>query len=241
MPLAIVSLLAGMLTILSPCVLPLLPVIVGGSVSGNKNKYYPYIITASLALSVISFTLLFKYSTFFIDVSPHFWTYVSGGLIFIFGILFIFPNIWESLSAKIHFNSNANKLLGKSAKQSGILAPILMGMALGPVFSSCSPTYGIIIATILPVSFSTGLGYLIFYAVGLAIMLLSISLIGQKAVDKLEWASDPNGLFRRILGAIFIIVGIAIIVGFDKQIESWLVEHGLYINLSEFEFNLINN
>lgn len=240
MPLALVSLLAGMLTILSPCVLPLLPVIVGGSVSGAKNKYAPYIITASLAVSVLVFTLLLKVSTLFINVSPQFWTYISGGLIFIFGLAFLFPNLYESLSAKLNFNASANKFLGKSSQQSGIIGPILMGVALGPVFSSCSPTYAIIIATVLPASFSTGLGYLIFYVIGLAGMLLLIALAGQKLVDKLEWASDPNGLFRKVLGALFVVIGLSIITGFDKQIESWLVERGLYLNISEFEFDLIN-
>ncbi len=241
MPLALVSLLAGMLTILSPCVLPLLPIIVGGSVSGGKNKYTPYIITASLAVSVLVFTLLLKVSTLFLDISPQFWTYISGGLITVFGIAFLFPNLWEGLSAKINFNSNANKLLGKSSQQSGVIGPVLMGIALGPVFSSCSPTYAIIIATVLPASFATGLGYLIFYVIGLAGMLLLIALAGQKAVNKLQWASDPNGVFRKVLGAIFIVIGIGIITGFDKTIEAWLVSHGLYINISEFEFNLINN
>ena len=62
----------------------------------------------------------------------------------------------------------------------------------------------------------------------------------QKAVDKLQWASDPNGKFRKILGVLFIIVGIGIITGFDKNIEAWMVEHGVYINSSEFEFDLVN-
>lgn len=239
MPLAIVALFAGMLTILSPCVLPILPVIVGGSVAGKKNKYTPYIIAASLAVSVVVFTLLLKYSTVLIDVPQQFWTYFSGGLIIIFGIMFIFPNIWETISAKLNFNTNANKFLGKSSQQSGILGPILMGVALGPVFSSCSPTYGIIIATILPASFSSGLGYLILYALGLAAMLLLIALAGQKAVDKLQWASDPNGKFRKILGVIFLLVGSGIIFGIDKDIEAWFVRNDIFLNITEFEFNLI--
>jgi len=241
MPLALVSLLAGMLTILSPCVLPLLPVIVGGSVSGGKNKYTPYIITVSLALSVFVFTLLLRLSTLFLEVSPQFWTYVSGGLITVFGIIFLFPNLWERLSAKINFNSNANKLLGRSSQQTGVVGPILMGVALGPVFSSCSPTYAIIIATVLPASLATGLIYLLFYVIGLSGMLLLIAIAGQKAVNRLQWASDPNGIFRKVLGAIFIVVGLGIITGFDKSIEAWLVDQGLYINITEFEFDLINN
>jgi cytochrome c-type biogenesis protein len=50
MLLLLISFIAGILTVLAPCVLPLLPVIIGGSLSGNtKQKSRPYIIAASLA------------------------------------------------------------------------------------------------------------------------------------------------------------------------------------------------
>jgi len=57
----LLSFLAGVLTILAPCVLPVLPVIIGGSLSTTKGeKYRPYVIAASLAASIIGFTLLLK-------------------------------------------------------------------------------------------------------------------------------------------------------------------------------------
>ena len=64
MLLLLISFIAGVLTILAPCVLPLLPVIIGGSISGKtKEKSRPYIIAASLAASLVVFTLLLKLST----------------------------------------------------------------------------------------------------------------------------------------------------------------------------------
>ena len=74
--LAFVSFIAGVLTILAPCVLPVLPVILAGSV-GEKGKWYPYIVTLSLALSIVLFTILLKASTLLIDVPPEFWKYLS--------------------------------------------------------------------------------------------------------------------------------------------------------------------
>ena len=115
-----------------------------------------------------------------------------------------------------------------------------MGAALGPVFTSCSPTLGIVLATVLPASAATGLLYLLFYVIGLSATLLAIAYAGQKAINKLQWASDPNGWFRRLLGVVFILVGIAIIAGWDKQLETYLIDHGLFIDSSKFEFNLID-
>ena len=61
-----VSFIAGVLTVLAPCILPLLPVIIGGAAQ-NHERRNPYIITASLAVAVVLFTLLLKFSTLLIN------------------------------------------------------------------------------------------------------------------------------------------------------------------------------
>lgn len=76
MTLALISFIAGILTILAPCVLPVLPVILAGSIT-EKQKWYPYLVTLSLALSVVLFTVLLKVSTVFIDIPSVFWKYLS--------------------------------------------------------------------------------------------------------------------------------------------------------------------
>jgi sulfite exporter TauE/SafE len=115
----------------------------------------------------------------------------------------------------------------------------MMGAALGPVFSSCSPTYFVILATVLPQSFGVGLVYLGVYAAGLSIILLLISYLGQKFVKKVEWASNPNGIFKRGLGVVFILVGIFIITGFDKKIQTFILDKG-YFNSTKIEDQLLN-
>ena len=71
--LAFVSFIAGILTILAPCVLPVLPVILAGSLT-EKERWYPYLVTLSLALSIVIFTVLLKASTAFIDIPSSFWS-----------------------------------------------------------------------------------------------------------------------------------------------------------------------
>src|SRR5579863_6565570 len=96
MLLLLISLIAGMLTILAPCVLPLLPVIIGGSIGGNKKeKARPYIIGASLALSLILFTLLLKVSTLLVNLSPSVLDWLSGGLLVVLGLVSTLPELWE--------------------------------------------------------------------------------------------------------------------------------------------------
>lgn len=92
----LISFFSGILTVLAPCVLPLLPVILGGSLAG-RNKKRPYIIIASLIVSLLLFTLLLKASTVLIQVDPIVWEYVSGGLLILFSLTLIFPNLWTWL------------------------------------------------------------------------------------------------------------------------------------------------
>lgn len=239
MSLLIISFISGVLTVLAPCTLPVLPIIVGGSLQGKASKWKPYIITGSLALSIILFTLLLKASTVFIDVPQAFWAYFSGSILITFGLISLFPKPWVALSAKLKFSQRSNLLLADSAnKKSGVWSDVLIGASLGPVFSSCSPTYFVILATVLPQDFATGLVYLLAYALGLMLVLLLIALLGQKFVKKLQWAANPEGWFKRILGIIFILVGLFVITGFDKKVQVAILESG-YFNITNFEQKLL--
>ncbi|MCR4281249.1 MAG: cytochrome C biogenesis protein, partial [Candidatus Kaiserbacteria bacterium] len=80
----IVSFIAGVLTVLAPCILPLLPVVIGSSAMG-RSRWTPYIVVGSLSVSIILFTFLLKAGTAFIMVPPYFWTSLSGGILILFG------------------------------------------------------------------------------------------------------------------------------------------------------------
>lgn len=218
MSLLIVSFLSGILTVLAPCVLPLLPVIIGGSLT-TKNFWRPILVTSGLLVSLVIFTILLKASTVLINIDPKFWTYISGGIVTIFGLIYLFPNLWDNISIKLNLSSKSDKLLNSASQKGGWVGQILMGAALGPVFASCSPTYALIIATILPVNFVEGFVYIIAYILGLALVMLAIALVGRSLIQRLKVFSNPNGWFKKFLGVLFLIVGISVITGFDKQVE----------------------
>ena len=79
MTLFLIAFIAGVLTVLAPCVLPLLPIIVGGTVSGGSNKARAFTVAFSLGVSVILFTLLLKSSTALINIPQQAWWWFSGG------------------------------------------------------------------------------------------------------------------------------------------------------------------
>lgn len=226
--LAIVAILAGVLTALSPCVLPLLPVIVGRSAQDVANRKKPLIITMSLMVSVFVFTLLLKASTALIDVPLSTWQLISGGIIITFGILTLYPDLWDRISLKLNLSSRSSRLLANSAKEKGTKGDILVGASLGPVFTSCSPTFALIIGLIIGGDNFSGIVYLTLYTLGFGATIFAFAIAGQSLISKLGWATNPEGKFKKILGLIFILVGLSIITGFDKTLESWILDGGVY-------------
>jgi len=244
MDLLLVSFLAGVLTAAAPCVLPLLPVIVGGSVlsgadSGDRRSIrHPLTIVASLAVSIIVFSLLLKATTTLLGVPDAVWSIFAGGIVVLFGITLLWPSIWDRLVTATGIQAASNRLINRSRDETGMKKDILLGAALGPVFNSCSPTYALIIAVTFPASFAQGFAYLVAYAAGLALVLLAISLFGRAVVERLNWLSDPHGTFRKVIGAIFVIVGFGVIFGLDKDLQAWILENGWYDPVKEVEDSL---
>lgn len=239
--LVVISFVAGILTVLAPCILPLLPVIVGGSVlhggveAEKRSLKHPVIIALSLALSVIVFTLVLKATTAFLAVPGFVWALLSGGIVLVFGINLLFPVFWEKIMTATGLQAGTLRLMSKSQNHQGISKDVLLGLALGPVFNSCSPTYALIVAVILPTSFATGFLYLVSYALGLAAILLLISIFGRSLIDRLKWLSNPNGWFKKFIGMLFVFVGLAIIFGIDKQVQTFVLQNGWYDPIMRIE------
>jgi len=218
----LISFLAGILTVLAPCILPLLPVIVGGSIGEKTSVRKVATIVMALGASVIIFTLILKVSTAFITIPQLIWQIVSGGLLILFGVISLVPTRWDRLPGVSKLYISSNKILGSGYQKHSLGGDIIIGAALGPVFSSCSPTYFVILAAVLPAHFLSGLIYLIVYTLGLCLFLFVIAFLGQKAATKLGIVADPHGRFKKIIGVIFILVGIAILFGIDKRVEASL-------------------
>ncbi len=235
----LISFFSGILTILAPCVLPLLPVILWGSLAG-QNKKRPYIIITSLILSLLLFTLLLKASTVLIHVNPIVWEYISGGLLILFSVTLIFPSLWTWLMDITGIEKLSQTSLENANNQEWIWWPIALGAALGPVFSSCNPTYTVLLATILPTSLSLWLIGLLAYFLGLWIVLLLIVHFGRSAIGRFAFFSNPRGLFRRVLWIIILIVGLLVVTGYIKKVEAYVIEKNIFVNTLSLD-NELNN
>ena len=228
MTLLLGALVAGVLTTLAPCVLPLLPVVVGGAVPAPgepKPWRRALVVTAALGASVVVFSLLLKATTALLAIPATVWSAISGGLLIVLGLTAAFPGLWARVSGRLGLEDASTGGLAAARKRTGTTGLVLTGAALGPVFSSCSPFYAYIVVTALPAEPGVGLALLLAYVVGLCGTLLAVALAGQQLVQRLGLAADPSSWLRRGLGWLFIAVGFAILTGVDRTLQTWLVEN----------------
>lgn len=223
----IISILAGVFTVLAPCILPLLPIVIGASEEGSKGiSKRALTVVGSLSLSVVLFTLLLKATTFFISIPQSFWTSFSGLVIILVGIAIIFPSFWMKVPYVNKLSLLSNKAVGRGYQKKNYRGDMLIGFALGPVFTTCSPTYLFIIATVLPASFIVGLVYLLGFTFGLALSLVLIAYFGQRIVNKITERMNTAGNIKKIFGVLIVIVGLMVLTGYDKKLETFILDSG---------------
>ena len=238
----LISILAGIFTVLAPCILPLLPIVIGSSEVGGQgsskidaaqkgiskigiSKRAITVIT-SLSVSVIVFTLLLKATTLFIDIPQASWTSFSGVVLIIVGLAIVFPTLWTKIPLIQKFSLFSNKALGTGYQKKSYKGDMLVGFALGPVFTTCSPTYLFIIATVLPASAVVGLVYLLGFTFGLALSLLLIAYFGQRIVNAVSAHMQTASRIKQIFGALIMLVGVLVLTGYDKKLETAILDSG---------------
>lgn len=223
----IISILAGVFTVIAPCILPLLPVVIGASEEGSRRiSRRAVVVIGSLSLSVVLFTLLLKVSTVFISIPQVFWTNFSGAVIMFLGVAIVFPSFWARIPYVSKLSIASNKVVGTGYQKKSYKGDMLIGFALGPVFTTCSPTYLFIIATVLPTSYTLGFVYLLGFTFGLAVSLFIIAYFGQQIVNKILVHMQSTGIIKKIFGILVILVGILVITGFDKKLETFILDSG---------------
>jgi cytochrome c-type biogenesis protein len=247
MELVVVSFLAGLLTVAAPCVLPLLPIVLASTTleqttpKSTRANTQLFIVISSLMVSVFLFSLLLKSSTILIGVPTHVWQILSGSILVLYGLFMTLPNLWEQFASKLNLQSKAARFTFKKSGDTGkSVRSALLGVSLGPVFNSCSPTYIFIVAIILPTSFGQGVSYLLAYCLGLGVALLLVALLGKTLISTIGWAANPFGIFRRSIGVIVLLTGIVVALGLAGDLQSNILDAGLYEPIENIDMWLRN-
>lgn len=208
--------ISGIVTILSPCILPVLPIVLSGSVGGKSR---PYGVILGFIVSFSAFTLLLSTVVRALNIPPNILRYLAVGFIGLFGLVMIVPKLregFELLASRISFQRKQ----GKPTK--GFAGGLLVGASLGLVWTPCvGPILASVISLAVTQSVDSGAVFIILtYALGTSIPMLAIMLGGRKLIDRFPALSKNTGRIQQIFGVLMIVVAVSIGFGWDIKFQS---------------------
>jgi len=215
---------AGLVTLLNPCVLPLLPIVVGSAL--GENRYGPAALTAGLVSSFAVFGFLLLTVGFAIGLDQEVVRFAAAVILIVAGVLLLVPRAQMAFAlATAPVASSGNRLLeGVSGR--GLGGQFAIGAILGLVWVPCvGPTLGVAIAAASRGEnlLSAFLVFLVF-GIGVATALLAFAYGSRKALATRKAMFQSAARWSKpILGALLLIVGTAIATGFDKTVETLLL------------------
>ena len=206
-----ISFLAGVITAVSPCVLPVLPIVLAGGASGGGRR--PYAIVAGLVVSFTVFTLSASALLMALGLPEDLLRNIAIALLFVVAATLLVPRFGMWIEAP---------LTRLSRRPSGDLGGgFLLGVSLGLVFVPCA---GPVLATVSVLSAEHRIGLrlvllTLFYAAGAGSVLLLVALGGQRATRRIR---QTRTWWRPALGVVMLAAAFAVAFGLDQTLQTSL-------------------
>jgi cytochrome c biogenesis protein CcdA len=218
--------LAGVLSTLSPCVLPLIPIIIGAA--ANQHRFGPFALAGGLAVSfaVIGTGLASIGSS--IGLAQDGFRLFAAIVMGIIGIVLISNRLQERFAVAMSGVSGAGNSLLSKVTIDGLLGQFLIGILLGLVWTPCvGPTLG---AAITLASQGRDLGKIVFvmaiFGLGAGLPLALLGMLSRGAMMKAKGKLGNAGKFgKQLLGGFLIVISLLVMTGQDKALESFLLKH----------------
>jgi len=242
--LTVFAFLAGIVTILSPCILPILPIILTSTIGGKETgKARPMGVVFGFVLSFTFFTLFLSIIVKISGVSPNLLRTFSIWIITGFGVSLLIPQ-FQMLIEKAF--ARMFRLLPKGNTRPGFIPGLLIGLSLGLLWTPC---VGPILASVISLAITGTVTFDAFiitlaYSLGTSIPMFLILIGGQRLLQKVPWLLINTAKIQKAFGVIMIITAIAIFFNFDRTVQTYILnafpQYG--IGLTKLEDNeLVKN
>ncbi|MDR3550848.1 MAG: cytochrome c biogenesis protein DipZ [Candidatus Babeliales bacterium] len=218
------SLLAGIVTVLSPCILPILPLLLSAGIDQSKNR--PYGIITGLIISFSFFTLALTALVASKGISPDFLRWVAIILIIFFGLTMVSTKLssyFEIITWKIA--QLGGTLQEQSTKAgSGFLSGVILGIALGLLWTPCA---GPILASITTLAATHAVSWnailiTLAYSIGAGIAMFAIMYGGSKLTGAISGYSQH---IRKVFGILMILGALAIAFHGDIVLQQLAIKY----------------
>lgn len=213
--------IGGIITVLSPCILPLLPIILSSTAGGGRKR--PLGIVAGFILSFTFFTLFLSTIVQATGISANALRNTSVFILIIFGLTLIIPKVQAQIEKLFVYFT---RFTPNSQNKTGFSGGILIGASLGLLWTPC---VGPILASVISLAISgevTGSAFLITlaYSAGTAIPMFGIIVGGRTALTRVPWLVRNSGNIQKAFGILMIITAIGIYQNVDRKFQSYILE-----------------
>jgi cytochrome c-type biogenesis protein len=222
----ILAYLAGLLTLINPCVLPVLPIVLASSL--NRDQRAPLMLAAGMSVSFVGLGLGVTALGPALGLDSDTVARAAALVMVGFGLVMLLPSLSGRFSAATAgFAARADAGIDATADM-GLPGQFLSGALLGAVWSPCiGPTLG---AAIALASTGESLGragvVMVAFAMGVSTLILGLAYGAKSAVRRRQgMLRTLAGRAKPVMGVAFIAVGLALWFGLNHVIDTWLIEN----------------
>jgi len=219
MILLITSFLAGVAVTLSPCILPILPIMLSGAV-GGRNR--PYGIIAGFILSFSVFTLFLTSIISSLGISVDTLRGVGAAVLIILGLFLLIPKLNQFFKNLIP--AFASK---QDPSKTGFWSGFFTGVPLGLIWTPCA---GPILAAVITLTVTSSVGFFSFlmilaFSLGTSLVMLLITLGSRRLLEKIRTLNQYTETIQKVFGILIILTGLAIASGVDRSIQTFILDN----------------
>ena len=217
------SVVAGALTTLSPCVFPLLPVIVGGAV--QRHRAAPVAMGLGMAITFTLIGLLVGGLGGSLSLAPDDVRHVGAWLLVVFGVVMLVPVLERRFSNWMTPLASSANRVGARLDGSALISAFALGGLLGLVWSPCAgPLLGSTLALVATAGGAPrGALLLGLFGLGAALPLVGAAYASRAGFGRVRaWVLAHANAAKRAMGGLLVLVGLLILTGGDHAIEAWV-------------------
>lgn len=218
----VLALLAGVVTIAAPCILPMLPILFGASV-GRTSRARPLFIALGFTMAFSATALIFGAFSSALGLSPGSLRNIAVTMLILFGVLMVWSRPLATLTPRLNGILGNFGALGRSAGP-GNASGFVLGMTLGIVWTPCAgPVLGSILTLIATQQHLARAGLLLAcYALGAGIPMLAIAYGGQYVTTRVRRIAHVSHRLQQAFGVLVILTGAAMYWRYDSAFVLWL-------------------
>lgn len=224
--LLVFAFVSGVITILSPCILPVLPIVLSGSVGRGRAR--PFGVVAGFVVTFTTFTLALTAIVHALGLPADTLRYVAVALLVLLGLVMLVPKLhtgFERLTSRVssRFTMGRGGPAGVDReRRAGFWAGVPVGFSLGVVWTPC---VGPIMASVIGLALTRrvdGGAVLITlaYTLGTSIPMLAVMLGGRALLNRVPGLTRNMAKIQKWFGVVMIVLGVAIGFGWDRQFQN---------------------